>query len=69
MGAGVKAAEHMIFSSPCETQPWLSEHPYSEYLCFDPAWDKQAALDLIHHFATAFPHCVYTGERQKCSGD
>jgi predicted dienelactone hydrolase len=47
-------AEHMIFSTPCENQPWLSDHPYYEYFCFDPVWDRDHALDLIHHFSTAF---------------
>ena len=40
MGAGVKAAEHMIFSTPCENQPWLREHPYGDFICADPTWDK-----------------------------
>lgn len=46
--------EHMLFTTPCENQPWLSDHPYYEYFCFDPAWEKTQALDLIHHFSTAF---------------
>ncbi|MEZ4683226.1 MAG: alpha/beta fold hydrolase [Caldilineaceae bacterium] len=50
----LEGAEHMIFSTPCENQPWISEHPYYEYFCFDPAWEKAEALDLIHHFSTAF---------------
>lgn len=50
----LEGAEHMVFSTLCENQPWLSEHPYSVYFCTDPAWDKAQALDLIHHFSTAF---------------
>jgi predicted dienelactone hydrolase len=47
-------AEHMIFSTPCENLPWMADHPAYGYFCFDPVWDKQRALDLIHHFSTAF---------------
>lgn len=50
----LEGGEHMIFTTSCENQPWLSEHPYYEYFCFDPAWEKTQALDLIHHFSTAF---------------
>jgi len=50
----LNGAEHMIVSTPCENMPWISEHPYYEYFCFDPAWEKTQALDLIHHFSTAF---------------
>lgn len=56
-------AEHMIFTTPCENQPWISEHPYYEYFCFDPAWEKAPALDLIHHFATAFLLDVLNGDQ------
>lgn len=51
---GFEGAEHMIFSTPCESQPWLQEHPYAAGICTDPVWDKTLALDLIHHFSTAF---------------
>ena len=47
-------AEHMIFSTPCENQPWISDHPAYVIFCLDPVWDKDRALDLIHHFSTAF---------------
>lgn len=50
----LEGGEHMLFTTPCENQPWISEHPYSEYFCSDPAWEKTQALDLIHHFTTAF---------------
>ncbi len=50
----LEGGEHMLFTTPCENQPWLSEHPYYEYFCFDPVWEKTEALDLIHHFSTAF---------------
>jgi predicted dienelactone hydrolase len=51
---GLEGAEHMIVASPCEENPWLAGSPLAEYLCGDPAWDKQQALDLVHHFSTAF---------------
>jgi hypothetical protein len=47
-------AEHMIFNTPCANQPWMSAHPASGFFCLDPVWDKDRALDLIHHFSTAF---------------
>jgi predicted dienelactone hydrolase len=47
-------AEHMIFTTPCENQPWMSDHPAYGFFCFDPVWDRARALDLIHHFSTAF---------------
>jgi predicted dienelactone hydrolase len=47
-------AEHMIFTTPCERQPWMNDHPAYAYFCFDPVWDRERALDLIHHFSTAF---------------
>jgi hypothetical protein len=51
---GLMGAEHMIFATPCASQPWMAEHPAYGYFCFDPVWDAQRAQDLIHHFSTAF---------------
>lgn len=51
---GLIGAEHMIFATPCERQPWMSEHPANAYFCFDPVWDTFRAQDLIHHLSTAF---------------
>jgi predicted dienelactone hydrolase len=49
-------AEDLIFITPCENDPerraW--EPPVYSYVCLDPVWDKHRALDLIHHFSTAF---------------
>jgi predicted dienelactone hydrolase len=47
-------AEHMIFATPCEYQTWMNDHPAAPYFCADAVWDKEHALDLIHHFSTAF---------------
>ena len=47
-------AEHMFVSTPCESMPWLVNLPFSDMLCLDPVWDKDRALDLAHHFSTAF---------------
>lgn len=51
-----EGAEHMIFITPCENDPermkW--EEPPFSFACLDPVWDKKRALDLIHHFSTAF---------------
>lgn len=51
---GLVGAEHMIFATPCEDQPWMVEHPMSAYFCFDPVWDVERAQNLIHHLSTAF---------------
>ena len=51
---GFVGAEHMFVSTPCENMPWIVNNPYYVYLCFDPVWDKHRALDLAHHFSTAF---------------
>lgn len=47
-------AEHFFMGTPCEDMPWTAAFPYSELICFDPVWDKDRALDLTHHFSTAF---------------
>ncbi|HRW09125.1 MAG TPA: hypothetical protein P5121_28665, partial [Caldilineaceae bacterium] len=59
----LEGGEHMLFTTSCENQPWLSEHPYYEYFCFDPAWEKTAALDLIHHLSTAFLLATLKGDQ------
>lgn len=51
---GLTGAEHMIFATPCNHQPWMNEHPAYGYFCFDPVWDVERAQDLIHHLSTAF---------------
>jgi len=55
-------AEHMIFGTPCENQPWMSDHPAYGFFCLDPVWDKARALDLIHHFSTAFLLDILKGD-------
>jgi predicted dienelactone hydrolase len=47
-------AEHTIFITPCRNQPWMNGHPAYGFFCLDPVWDRDRALDLIHHFSTAF---------------
>lgn len=44
----------MFIFTPCAEMPWIAEFPYRDYICFDPVWDKQRGLDLVHHFSTAF---------------
>ena len=51
---GFIGAEHMLVSTPCEDMPWIKTFPYHDMFCFDPVWDKQRGLDLVHHFSTAF---------------
>ena len=49
----LEGAEHTITTS-CKNMPWMSETPFGPWICFDPVWDKDRGLDLIHHFSTAF---------------
>jgi predicted dienelactone hydrolase len=47
-------AEHTVVGAPCENIPWFKSFPAYEWACFDPVWNKDRALDLTHHFTTAF---------------
>jgi predicted dienelactone hydrolase len=51
---GFVGAEHMFLTTPCENMPWIEDTPLHEMFCFDPAWEKDRALDLLHHLSTAF---------------
>lgn len=53
---GFVGAEHMLVATPCEAMPWTTAFPgfIQQMLCSDPVWDKDRALDLAHHFSTAF---------------
>jgi predicted dienelactone hydrolase len=46
-------AEHMIFTGPCESLPWLFSF-VSDQFCADPGWDRCYAHNLVNHFTTAF---------------
>lgn len=50
----IAGAEHTLFNSPCTNTPWFKETPFYVWGCFDPVWDRERGLDLIHHFSTAF---------------
>lgn len=47
-------AEHTVVAAPCENVPWFKSTPLYQWVCFDPVWNKDRALDLTHHFTTAF---------------
>ena len=49
----LEGAEHTITTS-CKNMPWISETPFSPWICFDPVWDKDRGQDLINHLSTAF---------------
>jgi predicted dienelactone hydrolase len=51
---GLIGAEHMVVATPCEQMPWVAAFPFADLLCQDPVWDKARALDLAHHYSTAF---------------
>lgn len=46
-------ANHMFPVFTCESAPWLLEAGFY-FVCSDAVWDKDRALDLTHHFTTAF---------------
>lgn len=53
---GFVGADHMIAVNTCSDLPWTAGLPeeFEAMLCNDPAWDRQQALQLVGHFATAF---------------
>lgn len=53
---GLEGAEHMIATASCDDMPFTQAMPpeYAGYFCQDPAWDKAAAHDVIHHLTTAW---------------
>lgn len=57
-------AEHMIFTTPCKNQPWISAYPAYGFFCFDPIWDRERTLDLIRHFSTAFLLIELKGDKE-----
>lgn len=59
----LEGAEHAITSS-CENMPWISETPFYLWICFDPVWDKDRGMDLIHHFSTAFLLTELKGDKE-----
>ena len=50
----LEGAEHMIVATSCQNMPWISKTPLYLWVCFDPVWNKDRGLDLIHHLSTAF---------------
>ncbi|MEZ4522820.1 MAG: hypothetical protein R3A46_14415 [Thermomicrobiales bacterium] len=52
---GLVGAEHMIFATPCDRQPWMNDHPANALLLATiEVWDANRARVLIHHLSTAF---------------
>ncbi|MGH1345897.1 MAG: alpha/beta hydrolase family protein [Nannocystales bacterium] len=53
---GMEGGEHFLPMADCADLPWSTDLPefQQSYICNDPAWDKQEALDVVHHFTTAF---------------
>ncbi len=51
---GFEGAEHMFIVNDCGDMPWTEGFVYEELFCNDPVWEKDAGLELIHHFSTAF---------------
>lgn len=63
MLVGFEGAEHFFMSNSCQDMPWTDGFLFEALLCQDPAWDKQQARDLTHHFATAFLLDVLVDDR------
>ncbi|MFN8495861.1 MAG: hypothetical protein U0350_50175 [Caldilineaceae bacterium] len=57
-------AEHMIPTTSCDNEPWISKHPAYGFFCFDPVWDRNRAQDLIRHFSTAFLLSELKGDKE-----
>lgn len=53
---GLEGGEHFLPVADCGDMPWTDALPEFErgYICDDPAWDRQAAHDVVHHFTAAF---------------
>jgi predicted dienelactone hydrolase len=53
---GLEGGSHMLAANPCSDFPWAGLLPPMEQglFCLDPVWDRDRALDLIEHYATAF---------------
>lgn len=53
---GLEGGEHFLPTADCTDMPWTSSLPEFQqgYFCSDPAWNKQDALNTVHHFTTAF---------------
>ncbi len=54
-------ADHALFMHNCLPDMISAETVYS---CVEPVWDKQHALDLINHFATAFLLDILNGDKE-----
>lgn len=59
----LEGAEHTIVFS-CDSTPWMSETFIYVWQCFDPVWDKDRGLDLIHHLSTAFLLAELKGDKE-----
>lgn len=53
---GLESAEHFVSTASCDDMPFMGGFPedIQTYFCNDPAWEKQAALNITHHLTTAF---------------
>ena len=58
---GLKGAEHLVFTGPCQTSRRLFTL-LREPFCADPAWDRAAAHDLVRHYVTAFLRAELGGD-------
>ncbi len=49
-------ADHPIFMELCKNLPFASklDSGFYQWMCFQPVWDRERAMDLVDHFATAF---------------
>ncbi len=49
-------ADHPIFMELCNNLPFASklDSGFYQWMCFQAVWDRERAMDLVDHFATAF---------------
>lgn len=56
-------AEHMIFTGPCQKNPWYLRFLSNEF-CADQTWERPYAHALVKHFTTAFLLAELRGDPQ-----
>jgi len=60
---GLRGAEHMIFTGPCENVRWFIR-PLTGEFCSDGDWNRATAHSLTKHFVTAFLLCELKNDEE-----
>lgn len=64
--AAFEGGEHFLVTTTCDRMPWTAELPeeYAAMFCSDPAWEKDAALELTNGLTAAFLSDVIGRDRR-----